>query len=206
VLRECLLNPTVETVLTVGRSATGQRHAKLREVVHADLFDLTPVEADLRGLDACFFCLGVSSAGKSEADYRRITYDLTVAVARTLVSLNPNLTFIYVSGQGTDSTERGRSMWARVKGRTENELLALHDRAYMFRPGFVRPMHGARSRTALYRAVYAVVTPLYPVLRTLLPGSVTTTEHLARAMLAVAAHGASKRVLESREIDALGGS
>jgi uncharacterized protein YbjT (DUF2867 family) len=204
VLRECLLAPTVETVLTVGRSATGQRHAKLREVVHADLFDLTPIEADLRGLDACFFCLGISSAGRSEADYRRITYDLTLAAARTLVSLNPDLTFIYVSGQGTDSTERGRSMWARVKGKTENDLLALHDKAYMFRPGFVRPMHGARSRTALYRAVYAAVTPLYPVLRALLPGSVTTTEHLGRAMLAVAATGAPKRVLESREIDALG--
>jgi uncharacterized protein YbjT (DUF2867 family) len=203
VLRECLLAPDVEAVLTVGRTATGQRHAKLREIAHPDLFDLSAIEDDLTGYDACFFCLGVSSAGMNEADYRRLTYDLTLSVARTLSARNPDSTFVYVSGQGTDSTGAGRTMWARVKGQTENALLDLPLRAYMFRPGYIQPMHGAKSRTRLYSAIYAVLKPLYPLVRRLAPGSVTTTEQMARAMLRVARSGAPTRILAPRDINAL---
>ena len=202
VLRECLLDPTVTQVLTVGRAPTGRQHAKLREITHADLTDLGPIEAELRGSDACFFCLGVSSAGMSEDAYRRITYDYTMAAARVFAAQDPNATFVYVSGAGTDSTEKGRSMWARVKGKTENDVLALLPNAYMFRPGYIQPMHGITSRTRLYRALYVVAVPLYPVLRRLFPKSVTTTEAIGRAMINVAAKGASTRVLGPTDINA----
>jgi len=202
VLRECLLDPDVEAVLTVGRSATGQRHEKLREIVHADLFDLSPVEDQLAGYDACFFCLGVSSAGMSEADYRHLTYDLTLAAARTLAARNPAMTFVYVSGAGTDAT--GRSMWARVKGETEKGLLALPFKAaFMFRPGGILPVHGERSRTRLYRIVYAIMGPLHPVWKALIPNAITTSERLGKAMLAVAKRGAPKPILETRDINAI---
>lgn len=203
VLRECLLDPDVTDVLTLGRTPTGQTHEKLREVVHDDFLDYSAVEDRLTGYDACFFCLGVSSVGMNEADYHRITYEYTLAAARTLLRLNPDLTFVYVSGQGTDSTASGRTMWARVKGRTENDLLALTEKAYMFRPGYIQPMHGIRSRTRVYRAIYAVAAPLYPVLRRLMPNAATTTETLGRAMVRVAERGASTRVLHSRDINAL---
>lgn len=204
VLRECLLDPEVRSVLSVGRSATGRQHAKLRELVHKDLSDLSSIEPELSGLDACFFCLGVSSAGMTEEDYRRVTYDITLAAARTLARLNPGMTFVYVSGTGTDSTEHGRIMWARVKGETENALLRLPFKAaYMFRPGFIQPLHGIRSKTKLYRGFYAVSGPLFPVLRKLFPKVVTTTEQLGRAMLKVAKQGASKPVLETPDINGL---
>jgi uncharacterized protein YbjT (DUF2867 family) len=205
VLRECLLDPDVDGVLALGRSPTGQEHPKLREIVRRDLSDLADVEGDLTGWDACFYCLGVSSVRMNEADYRRITYDLTMSVAGRLAALNPKMNFVYVSGQGTDSTERGRRMWARVKGETENALLALPFQAYAFRPGYIQPMHGVRSKTRWYATAYAVVAPLYPVLRRFFPGSVTTTEQMGRAMLAVARRGAPKRVLETRDIVALSG-
>jgi uncharacterized protein YbjT (DUF2867 family) len=206
VLRECLLAPDVESVLTVGRAATGVRHERLRELVHADLFDLSPVAGALAGYDACFFCLGVSSAGMTEADYTRVTYDLTLAVAELLARLSPGMTFVYVSGAGTDSSGRGRSMWARVKGRTENALLELPFKsAVMFRPAFIKPSHGIVSRTRLYRVLYAIVGPLYPVLKALFPRSVTTTEKVGRAMLEVARRGAPKAVLENADINALAG-
>ena len=201
VLRECLVDPAVTQAVTLGRSAAGRRDAKLRELVHADFLDYSAVEAELGGLDACFFCLGVSSVGMSEPDYRRITYDYTLALARTLVRLNPDLTFVYVSGQGTNAD--GRSMWGRVKGKTENDLLALHPKAYMFRPGFIQPMHGVRSRTRVYRIAYAVTTPLFPVLRRLFPSSMTTTANVGRAMINVARDGAPTRILENRDINAL---
>jgi uncharacterized protein YbjT (DUF2867 family) len=203
VLRECLLDPEVDRVLALGRSATGIAHDKLREIVRRDLFDLSELETELTGWDACFFCLGVSSVRMNEADYRHITYDLTMSVARTLAARNPKMTFVYVSGRGTDSTERGRTMWARVKGETENALLALPFHAYAFRPGYIQPMHGVRSKTRWYAAAYAVMAPLYPVLNRLFPRSMTTTEQMGRAMLAVARGGAPKRVLESRDIVAL---
>lgn len=206
-LRECLLDPGVSAVLTVGRSATGQKHDKLREIVHADLFDLSPIAGELAGYDACFFCLGVSSAGMSEESYRRVTYDLTLAVARALAAASPGMTFLYVSGAGTDSTEKGRSMWARVKGALENALLAMASpggpfkAAYMLRPGYIQPLHGITSRTGLYRAVYAIGRPLYPALKALAPGWVTTTERLGRAMILIARHGAPKTVLEVRDLN-----
>jgi uncharacterized protein YbjT (DUF2867 family) len=201
VLRECLLDPGVDRVTVVGRQRTGEAHAKLREVVQPDVADLSALDAELRETDACFFCLGVSSAGMTEERYARVTYDLTLSVARQLVRLNPGMTFVYVSGMGTDASERGRTMWARVKGRTENALLALPFRAaYMFRPGLVQPVGGARSRTAWYRVLYAVTAPLLPLLRRVFPNSVTTTAEVGRAMLAVARHGYSTRLLESRDI------
>ena len=204
VLRECLLDSGVEQVLAIGRSATGQQHAKLQEIVQADLFDLSSIEGRLAGFDACFFCLGVSAAGISEQDYRRITYELTMSVAKTMAKLNPEMTFIYVSGAGTDSAERSRMMWARVKGKTENDLLKMPFRAaYMFRPGYIQPLHGIRTKTKWYGALYAVMGPLYPMWKRLLPNYVTTTECLGRAMLNVARHGAPKRFLENQDINGL---
>ncbi|MBF8190297.1 epimerase [Nonomuraea sp. K274] len=201
VLRECLLDDRVTAVLTVGRAPTGIVHGKLREITHADLLDLAPIEGSLAGYDACFFCLGVSSAGMNERDYRRVTYDLTLSVARTLARLSPDSAFVYVSGAGTDAG--GRSMWARVKGETENALLALPFRAYMFRAGFVHPRHGVTSRTRLHRVAYIVIRPLYPALRLLFPSAVTTTERIGQAMITVAERGAPKRILEAADINAL---
>jgi uncharacterized protein YbjT (DUF2867 family) len=204
VLRECLLDPQVTGVLAVGRSASGGQHPKLRELVQPDLFDLRTIETQLSGFDACFFCLGVSSVGMAEESYRRITYDLTLAVARTLARLNPRMTFVYVSGMGTDSTERGRTMWARVKGATENALLRLPFRAAcMFRPAMIVPLHGIRSKTRLYRALYAAAAPLLPWLYRRFPKYVTTTEQVGRAMLEVARRGAPKPVLENADIDGM---
>ncbi|MBV8114566.1 MAG: epimerase [Silvibacterium sp.] len=202
VLRECLLEAEITQVLSVVRSATGQSHAKLREVVHADFLDFSRIEGELTGYDACFFCLGVSSAGMTEEQYTRITYGITMAAATTLAKLNPEMTFEYISGTGTDSTEKGRSMWARVKGRTENALLALPFKAaYMFRPGFIQPLHGIKSKTRAYQIFYAVTTPLLPVLKAVFPQYVTTTERLGRAMIAVAKRGYPKKVLEMRDIN-----
>ena len=201
-LRECLRDPEVTQLLTVGRHATGQRHPKLRELVAPDLYDLRAVETQLAGFDACFFTLGTSAVGLTEAAYSHVTYDLTLAVARTLRRLNPGMTFIYVSGRGTDSSERGRMMWARVKGRTENALLALgFRRAFMFRPGLIVPMHGIRSRTTAYRIGYALTAPFLPLLRRLFPDAVTTTELVGRAMLAVAERGNPTAILESADIN-----
>jgi uncharacterized protein YbjT (DUF2867 family) len=204
VLRECLLDPDVESVLSVGRTATGQPHAKLRELEHRDFLDFSPIKNELAGFDACFFCLGVSSAGMKEDAYRRITYDFTMAAARTLARLNPNMTFVYVSGMGTDSSERGRTMWAKVKGKTENELLGLPFKAaYMFRPGLIVPLHGIKSKTRLYRAFYAAMGPLLPLLNAAFPKYVTTTEQVGRAMIKVARQGATKSVLENSDINAV---
>ena len=207
VLRECLLDPGVERVVAVRRRSTGQSHPKLHEIVLDNLMNSSPVEKEVGGYDACFFCLGVSAAGMTEPDYRRQTYDLTLALARPLARDNPGMTFVYVSGTGTDGTGRSRWMWARVKGETENALLALPFRAaYMFRPGFIQPLHGVRSRTGWYRALYAVLAPLYPALKLLFPGQLTTTEQVGRAMLAVVRRGWSTRWLENRDINALAAS
>ncbi|MEV0221964.1 NAD-dependent epimerase/dehydratase family protein [Streptomyces sp. NPDC050704] len=202
VLRECLRDGSVESVLVVGRTAVGVTHPKLREVVRADLTDLSGLDGELSGYDACFFCLGVSAAGMKEDAYRRVTYDLTLAVARTLAGWNPGLTFCYVSGQGADSSARGRVMWARVKGDTENALLALDGvDAYMFRPGLIQPLHGITSKTRAYRVVYTLTAPLLPVLRKLMPRRITTTEQMGLAMIAVARGGAGGRVLEAEGIN-----
>jgi uncharacterized protein YbjT (DUF2867 family) len=201
VLRQCLLDPEVRQVVTIGRTATGQRDPKLREIVHRDLFDYTSIESELTGFDACFFCLGVSSFRMSEADYAHVTYDLTLAAARTLARLNPQMVFEYVSGAHTDSTGKGSSMWARVKGRTENALLNLPFKgAYMFRPGAIQPMDGIRSKTALYQTIYSLSQPLWPLLRRAFPNAVTSTTQLSLAMLDVAKQGAPTRILEMRDI------
>ena len=201
VLRECLLDPGVELVLSVSRGPLPQVQAKLQQVGTPDVADLASFAPQLSGFEACFFCLGVSSAGMSEENYRRITYDLTLAVAKLLASLNPGMTLVYISGRGADSTERGRSMWARVKGQTENALLRLPFKAaYMFRIGAVLPLHGIKSKTPLYNFFYAIGAPLMFLLRKLSPQNVQTTEEVGRAMLAVAKHGAPKSVLESADI------
>ncbi len=203
VLRECLAAPDVEAVLSVGRSASGVVHPKLRELVVPEVSHLEGIASELAGHDACFFCLGVSSAGMAEADYRRVTHDLTLSVAQALVRLNPDSTFVYVSGAGSG----GRSMWARVKGETEQALLALPFRGrFMFRPGFIQPLDGIRSRTRLYRALYAVMGPLAPLLGRAFPSVVTDTRKVGRAMLAVARRGGGQGIVEGLEINTLGGS
>jgi uncharacterized protein YbjT (DUF2867 family) len=201
VLRECLLDPGVQQILSIVRTPFNQHDPKLRELVHADFFDYTTIESELTGFDACFFSLGVSSAGMDEAKYKHLTYDLTLAAATTLARLNPQMTFFYVSGAGTDSTERGRIMWARVKGKTENDLLKLPFRAaYMLRPGFIQPLHGIRSKTRLYQFFYTALNPILPLLKSAFPKSITTTEELARAMLNVAKQGHPKPILEVADI------
>lgn len=204
VLRECLADQQVDSVLVVGRSTSGVDHPKVREIVHPDLFDYSGLEDELTGFDACFFCLGVSAAGMSEEAYSRISVDLTLAAARTLSRLNPEMTFIYVSGTGTDSTEEGRVMWARVKGKAENQLLQLPFKAaYMFRPGFIQPLHGIRSRTRAYRVLYSIAGPLFPVFAAIAPKSVTTTERVGLAMIRVAQEGYSRTLLENSDINSL---
>jgi uncharacterized protein YbjT (DUF2867 family) len=205
VLRACLLDPAVTEVVAVVRGPLGRADPRLRELTHTDFTDFTAVTDELAGADACFFCLGVSSAGRSESEYARVTYDYTLSAARTVAAGNPELTFVYVSGAGTDSTEHGRSAWARVKGRTENALLAMDMRAYMFRPGWIQPVHGETSRTRWYRLAYAMGSWLYPVLRRVASGHVTTTERLGRAMLAVVRlDGGGPHILHSPEINRLG--
>jgi len=203
VLRECLHDPNVEMIVAVGRSATGVHLPKLQEIVRQDLWNYGDIAAALSGFQACFFCLGVSSAGMTERDYERITCGITLAAAETLCRLNPQMVFVYVSGAGTDSSERGRSMWARVKGRTENALLRLpFAAAFMFRPGLIMPLYGVKSKTGLYRVFYTLTKPLLPLLRAAFPNQVLTTEQIGRAMLAVARHGFPKRILESKDIRA----
>jgi uncharacterized protein YbjT (DUF2867 family) len=203
VLRECLLADDVERVIVVGRSPLGMKHPKLRDIVHSDFSDFTALEPELANLDACFFCLGVTSSGLSEAEYTRITYDTTVAAARAFLRASPGSVFVYVSGAGTDATEKKRAMWARVKGKTENALLAMPFRAaYMFRPALIQPRHGIVSRTRSYRIFYVVMWPLLPVLR-LFPGLTTTTDRLGQAMLACVRGNASAPIVTSRDINRL---
>jgi uncharacterized protein YbjT (DUF2867 family) len=203
VLRECSLDPDVQMFVAVGRSSTGVQHPKLREIVHNDLGHYADIENELTGFDACFFCLGVSSSGMTEEDYAHVTYDISTAAAETLYRLNPKMTFVYVSGAGADSSEQGRIMWARVKGRTENALLRLpFAAAFMFRPGVIQPLYGARSKTPSYRVLYVLTKPLIPLLRWIFPDQILTTEQIGRAMLAVAKRGFPKRILESKDIRA----
>ena len=201
VLRECLLDSGVESVLCVGRTRLTQQNPKLQQLVTPDVAELTAFSSQLSEFDACFFCLGVTSAGMSEENYRRISYDLTLSVARVLAGLNPKITFVYVSGRGTDSTEKGSVMWARVKGATENALLQLPFKAaYMFRIGAVMPLHGIKSKTPLYNFFYIIGTPLMYLLRAFSPKNVQTTEEVGKAMLIVAKRGASKPILEPADI------
>jgi uncharacterized protein YbjT (DUF2867 family) len=201
-LRECLLADDVKEVVILGRTATGQQYyGKLRELVTPDLFQLQEVRRELDGFDACFFLIGVASSGMKEAEYTRLTYDLTINVAETLVALNPQMTFLYVSGSGTDSSEQGRMMWARVKGRTENALLRMgFGAAYMLRPGFIVPLHGIQSKTPSYRIFYSVLKPILPLLRWAFPRSIVTTEELGDVMLICARSKPEKRVIETGDM------
>lgn len=201
VLRECLLADDVESVVSVGRSASGVSDPKLRSVLTSDLHDLSPQAADLAGVDACFFCLGVSSTGMNEADYRRVTYDITMAAAAAVAEQNPAAVFVYVSGVGADAGSR--TMWARVRGEVENALLATSLDAYVLRPGFIQARHGATSRTRLYRVGYRVFGVLFPVLRRLAPKYVTSTEQVGLAMLGIARHGAPERIMYSDTFNAI---
>jgi uncharacterized protein YbjT (DUF2867 family) len=202
VLRECLQAADVESICAVGRSAIAAQSPRLQQITHADLFNLQDLSAQLAGFDACFFCLGVSSSGMKEADYERVTYQLTLAVAETLGRIAPGMTFIYVSGAGTDSTEKGRVMWARIKGHTENALLRLPLKSFLFRPGFIAPMDGIQSRTPLYRITYKLLTPIMPLLQWALPSLVLSTREIGQSMLAVARHGYRKPILEISDIRA----
>ncbi|CAN5767413.1 epimerase [soil metagenome] len=203
VLRECLDAPDVGRVVCVGRSPTGISHPRLADVTTPDLTDLRAVKDRLTPFDACFFCLGVSSVGMDEATYTKVSYDLTMSVARSLVEINPALTFTYVTGAGTDSTEAGKTMWARVKGKTENDLLKLPFKgAYMFRPGIIQPLHSVRSKTALYRVAYQIATPIFALLKRFSPGSLVTSVEVGRAMLSVAKDGYVRPILEVADIQA----
>jgi uncharacterized protein YbjT (DUF2867 family) len=193
----------VERIVTIGRTATGTGNPKLREIILPDMTNYADLDGELTGFDACFFCLGVSSSGMNEADYQRVTYDLTLAAAGTLCRLNPDMALIYVSGAGTDSSEMGRVMWARIKGKTENALLRLPFHAYMFRPGLIQPMDGIVSKTRLYRVIYVLMKPLLSPLRWALPNLVLTTRDIGQAMLAVARFGYGSRILEAKDIRAV---
>lgn len=202
VLLECLENERVENVLVVNRSSINLQHPKLKEIIHPDFFDLKPIDQFFVGYDVCFFCLGVSSAGMKEEPYRKITYDLTLNFAKVVLAANPSSSFIYVSGEGTDSTEKGWSMWARVKGKTENDLLSMPFRsAFMFRPGFIYASRGEKSRTKLYNTLYVFIKPLYPLLKLLFPSVVTTTENMGKAMINVVLHGFEKKILVTNDIN-----
>jgi len=201
VLRECLRDETVDNVLAMGRNSIGQTHAKLRELRRPDMFDFGGATVELQGYNACFFCLGVSAAGMNQTEYTRLTYDLTLGWAKVLARINPAITFIYVSGAGTG----GKAMWAQVKKRTEDALLALLPKAYMFRIGALRAMHGEVSKTRWTRILYAASRPLWPLVRVIAPGTMITTEELGRAMIRVARHGAPTRVLENRDLIGLAG-
>lgn len=198
VLRECLLDPDVKEVLAVVRSPTDNKHAKLRELVHKDFNDFSSVQLDG---DVCLWCLGVTSAGMSEADYTRITHDYTLAAAKRMV--RPTMTFIFVSGTGAE----GKAMWARVKRKTEEDLAAMPFKAvYVFRPGMIRPLNGIRSRTRLYNVLYPMIYPLMRLTQAIKPGLITDTERVGRAMLRIAKNGSSKKILENPDINEAAGS
>lgn len=204
VLRECLLAADVEQVTTIGRTPLAQTDAKLQQVQLDDLLQPERIEDALKGFDACFFCLGISAAGLSEVQYRRQTYDLTLGIAKILAAHSPNMTFTYVSGTGTDSSEKGRVMWARVKGKTENDLQKLpFASVYLFRPGVIFPLHGIQSKTASYRIFYRLAGPFLTLFRQLFPQRLVTTERLGQAMLNAARGADGRFVIEAKEINAL---
>jgi uncharacterized protein YbjT (DUF2867 family) len=197
VLHECLKHSDVESVLVINRKPCGFQHNKLKEIIHKDFFNLSQIEDQLTGYNACFFCAGVSSVGKKEDEYKRITYDLTIHFAGVLAKQNPGMTFCYVSGSGTDSTERRRVMWARVKGKTENDLLKLPFKsAYMFRPGYIQPTKGLKNTYKIYK----VFAPFYPVWEFLFPKYVVTLEEVGLAMINVALKGYDRKILECVDI------
>lgn len=197
VLRRALEHPDVESVLVIGRRPCGVKHPKMKELIHSDFYDYSAIEAQLIGYNACFFCLGVSSVGMKEADYRRVTFDLTMQAAKTLSRLDPDMTFCYITGAGTDSTEQGRVMWARVKGMTENRLQELPFKTvHLFRPGFIKPLKGQKDAHMISRIAGA----LYPLLRVIVPKYICTMEELAGAMIRAVGSDHPRRVLENSDI------
>lgn len=201
VLLQCLESPDVESVLVINRRPLGMTHAKLREIVHRDFYDLSPISGQLTGYNACYFCLGVSSVGMKEPDYKRVTYDLTMHIAELLSRQNPGMTFCYVSGAGTDSSERGRIMWARVKGKTENDLGRLpFDQSFAFRPGFLKATEGQKNLLSLYK----YFGWLYPILKAVYPNGASTLKQLGQAMINVTKYGYDKRIIEVKDIVLLG--
>ena len=207
VLIECLESPQVTAVLVIGRNSCAMKHPKLKEIIHTNFMDFSSIQDQLEGYNACYFCLGVSAVGMSEEKYTKITYDYTLSTAKTLLELNPEITFCYVSGTGTDSTEKGRSMWARVKGKTENDLLKLAFKGvYMFRPGYIQPMKGVRSKVGWYQALYNIFKPLYPGLKKLFPNYITSTVQVGLAMINVTLKGYPTPWLENRHINELAGT
>ncbi len=204
-LRECLQAADVELVQTFGRTPTGQKHPKLREVVHAEMWHYEGIEAELSDFDACFFCVGVTSSGMGEKAYTHLTYDMTLAAAEALAKLNPRMVFVYVSGAGADSAEKSKIMWERVRGKTENALLKLPFRGvYIFRPGMIQPLDGIKSKTVAYRIFYSLTKPLLPLMRSALPQYVLSTRQVGQAMLSVVRNGFQRRVLESADISLIG--
>jgi len=204
VLYVCLEDPRITEIVSVSRSSCGIQHDKLNEVIHKDFMDISPLSAELSGYDACFFCLGVSAAGMNEETYTKLTFSLTSKFASTLLKFNPNMQFCYVTGAGTDSTEKSRMMWARVKGKTENTLLNMgFDKAWMFRPGFIQPMRGIRSKTSWYQFFYNILKPFYGLLQKL-PKYVTDTDVVGRAMIEVCHNGYKSSILESVDINEIG--
>lgn len=202
VLLECLDSDKVESVLVVNRRPLGLKHGKLTEIIHKDFYDLTNIEDEFKGYNTCYFCMGVSSFRMSEADYTRLTYELTLNFAKTVLNENPDMIFTYVSGVGTDSGEKSKTMWARVKGKTENDLLAMPFKdAYMFRPGYIQPMKGIKSATKLYNALYVVFKPLYPIFKLITPNAVTSTVQLGHAMINVATDGYKTKILHAKDIN-----
>jgi len=197
ILHECLLHPDVESILVINRKPCGVKHQKLIEIIHKDFNDISAIKNELVGYNTCYFCMGISSVGKKEDEYTRITYDLTLNFGNTLVKLNPDMTFCYVSGVGTDSSEKGRSMWSRVKGKTENDLLKLPFKAaYMFRPGYIQPTKGLKNS---YKA-YKIFAPFYPLIKLLFSKYATTLKEIGLAMINVTLYGSDKKVLECKDI------
>jgi nucleoside-diphosphate-sugar epimerase len=196
VLLECLSHAEVEQVLVINRRPAGVSHAKLHEIIHADFFDLAPIESQLTGYNACFFCLGTSSVGVTKEDYRHITYDLTLNVGQLLARSNPEMTFCYVTGAGTDSSEQGRVAWARVKGATENALMRLFKRSYMFRPGFMKATPGQKN----VKSYYSFIAWLYPIGRALYPAGFCTLQEVGRAMINAASKGYPRQILDVQDI------
>ena len=205
VLRECLADGRITEVITVGRRPAPQQHPKLTQLVAPDLFDLTDIVDRLTDFDACLFCLGVSSVGMKEPAYRRVTQDLTLSIAGVLLPRNPDLVFEYVSGEGTDSSEQGRTMWARVKGATENAVMS-RPGGYAIRPGFIQPLPGVRSKTPLYAALYRSSGLLYPLLRRVIPSKVLTSDELSRAMVRIAIDRPQQRIWTSADLVRLAGA
>ncbi len=201
VLLECLEHPKVNSVLVINRKSIGMEHTKLKEIIHADFFDITSIANEFKGYNACFFCLGVSSMGLDEEQYHKYTYDLTVHFAETLKVVSPNLTFNYVSGAGTDSTEKGNVMWARVKGKTENKISGLFKNAYLFRPGAILPEKGVKSKVKTYNILYILMKPFFPLLRKM--NSITTSSRVGQAMIITVLNGSAKKHLENTDINIL---